>query len=199
MVNAPLCRPPTRPERHRPKGPRTMPLSRNDQERVNRLRQASQHLRTTGAPELADEVDFVLTAEGANFAKRIQWQEAEQENPNLALRMPREMRDRIKLNASRSGQTATLATQAVIGLNKFLNGEFMPPRPQRAPRGTAAEAANLNVRVNAELRQQVDEHGKKLLADGVTDWAPITSQVLIAWFVENFGQPLPDAGASGTE
>jgi hypothetical protein len=159
-----------------------VPLSRTDQDRVNQLHKASAHLRNTGAPELAEAVDFVLTDEGANFIGRLRWRETAQENPNLALVMPKALRDQIKAGAQAAGKQLT--TQAVVALNAFLNGEFVPPRPTRAPYGSGK--ANLNVRVNRELRERADEYGRKLLADGKLDWAPSTSQVLKAWFVEKF-------------
>lgn len=162
-----------------------MPLSRQDQHRVDLLKQASAHLRTTGAPEeVAEAVDFVLTDEGANFVNRLRWKETGEENPNLALRMPLALRDEIKAGVEAAGKK--LPAQAVTALNAFLDGKFVPERAAATTRGTGGPSANLNVRVNAELRRRVDEHGRQLLADGVLDWAPLTSHVLKAWFVEKF-------------
>lgn len=167
-----------------------MPLSRQDQYRVDLLKKASAHLRNTGAPtELAESVDFVLTDEGANFVSRLRWKGAEQEAPNLALRMPLAVRDQVKAMAAAEGKSLT--AQATAALNAFLDGEFTPERPERAPRGAGGTVANLNIRVNADLRRRVDEYGQKLLADGELDWAPITSNVLRSWFVDHF-TTLPD-------
>ncbi|WP_107400461.1 hypothetical protein [Streptomyces africanus] len=159
-----------------------MPLSRQDQNRVELLQQASAHLRETGAPKLAEAVDFVLTDEGANFVNRLRWKGAAEENPNLALRMPLALRDEIKAGAKAAGKSLT--AQAVTALNAFLDGKFVPE--QGAARVSGSPQAMLNVRVNAELRKRVDEHGAKLKEDGVLDWAPLTSHVLKAWFVEKF-------------
>lgn len=161
-----------------------MPLSQSDQQRVEQLHQASAHLRSTGAPQLADAVDFVLTDEGANFVSRLRWKEAGQENPNLPLLMPTVLRDRIKEGAKLEGKSLT--TQAVVALNAFLDGKFMPERPQRAPYGSKVATSNLNVRVNAELRRRVDEYGQQLKDNGTLDWAPKTTNVLKAWFAERF-------------
>ena len=162
-----------------------MPLSSRDQERVKKIQQASAHLRSTGAPELAEHVDFLLTDEGANFVNRLRWKEAADENPNLALSMPMTVRNKIKRRVAAAN--AQIPAQAVLALNAFLNGEFTPARPQELfPRGAGGPRANLNVRVNAELRREVDEHGKRLKADGVLDWEPSTSAVLKAWFVARF-------------
>lgn len=185
MVNAPT-RPPNRdPGRRRPpEGPRLVPLSRRDQERVEKIQEASVHLRETGAPELAEHVDFLLTDEGANFVNRLRWKDASEENPNLAIFMETTLRDEIKAGVTAAGKT--LPTQAVLALNAFLNGDYLPTRQENGPRGSGVSKSNLNVRVNGDLRQRVDEHGKKLLEDGVLDWAPRTSHVLKSWFVEKF-------------
>jgi hypothetical protein len=159
-------------------------LSRRDQDRVEQLRQASAHLRETGAPKLADAVDFVLTDEGANFIGRLRWKETAEENPNLPLSMPTVLRDLIKKNAAAQGKNLT--TQAVVALNAFLAGDFVPQRQERGKPGTALPKSNLNIRVNRELRAQVDAHGRKLMEDGVLDWAPLTSHVLKAWYAEKF-------------
>lgn len=183
-------RPPGHPRtgQRPPRGPRPVPLSRQDQHRVELLKQASAHLRETGAPkELAETVDFVLTDEGANFVSRLRWKEAAEENPNLAIRMPTVLRDEIKERVKVAGKS--LPTQAVTALNAFLDGEYVPVRPERAPRGGTGSVSNLNVRVNAELRRQVDEHGRRLMADGSLDWEPLTSHVLRSWFVEKFTTP----------
>jgi hypothetical protein len=164
-----------------------VPLSPRDQERVEKIQQASAHLRRTGEPQLAEHVDFLLTDEGANFVNRLRWKEASEENPNLAIFMPTSVRDEIKAGVKRAG--TALPTQAVLALNAFLNGTYLPARQESARRGSGGSKSNLNVRVNADLRRRVDEHGKQLLADGVLDWAPRTSHVLKSWFTEKFTAP----------
>ncbi|MGW5989524.1 hypothetical protein ACWFRT_13495 [Streptomyces anulatus] len=180
-----------------------MALSRQDQHRVDLLKKASAHLRETGAPtELADSVDFVLTDEGARFVSRLRWKDLEEESPNLAIRMPRVVRDEIKANVQKKdeamkkdGSTAalkkgtSLSMEAAAALNAFLTDEYTPLRPVRGEH--EGPVANLNIRVNADLRRRVDEYGQKLLADGELDWAPITSQVLRSWLIDNF-TTLPD-------
>ncbi|CAK7288575.1 hypothetical protein [Streptomyces misionensis] len=162
-----------------------MPLSRQDQNRVDLLKKASAHLRSTGAPEeLAEVVDFVMTDEGANFVNRLRWKGAEQENPNLAIRMPLALREEIKTGAQAAGKSLT--TQAVAALNAFLDGKYVPFDPKEEDVFRGGPQAMLNIRVNAELRRHADEYGAKLKADGVLDWAPLTSHVLKAWFVEKF-------------
>lgn len=160
-----------------------MALSRQDQHRVDLLKKASAHLRDTGAPtELADSVDFVLTDEGARFVSRLRWKDLEQESPNLAVRMPRALRDEIKTTVQQ--KDTSLPVEAAAALNAFLTDEYTPLRPVRGEH--EGPVANLNIRVNADLRRRVDEYGQKLLADGELDWAPITSQVLRSWLIDNF-------------
>ncbi|MFJ1782484.1 hypothetical protein ACIOKA_37895 [Streptomyces anulatus] len=160
-----------------------MALSRQDQHRVDLLKKASAHLRENGAPtELADTVDFVLTDEGARFVSRLRWKDLEQESPNLAVRMPRALRDEIKTTVQRKG--TSLPAEAAAALNAFLADDYTPLRPVRGEH--EGPVANLNIRVNADLRRRVDKYGQKLLADGELDWAPITSQVLRSWLIDNF-------------
>lgn len=163
-----------------------MPLNRDDHKRVSQLQQASTHLRETGAPELADAVDFVLTDEGRKFIGRISWQKTGQEKPNLAMQMPETLRDQVKAKAAAAG--ANLEAEAQKALEDFLAGSFTPAPVQRAPRGQAPKKVNLNVRVNAGLRRQADELGKQLLADGELDWAPLASHVIVSWFTDRVAE-----------
>lgn len=195
MVNAPT-RPPNRDRNRRrpPRGPRLVPLSRDDDKRVTRIKEASAHLRSGGParPELADAVDFLLTEEGRKFIGRLSWQSTAQQKPNLAMEMPETLRDAIKAKASAAG--ASLEAEAGHALNEFLAGRFTPAQPERSPRGQALKKVNLNVRVDKALRGQADELGRTLLQDGELDWAPRTSHVIVSWFTdrvdEDFRNPV---------
>ena len=188
MANAPPRPPNHRMRRRPPRGPRLVPLSRDDNQRITQLQLASTHLRETGAPELAEAVDFVLTDEGRKFIGRISWQKTGQEKPNLAMQMPETLRDEIKAKAAAAG--ASLEAEAQKALEEFLAGSFTPARPERAPRGQAqaVRKVNLNVRVNAALRRQADELGKQLLADDELDWSPLASNVIVSWFTDRAGE-----------
>lgn len=183
MVNAPT-RPPGRSRNGRrpPRGPRLVPLSRDDHKRVELTKQAAEHLRTGGParPELADAVDFLLTDEGRKFLVRLGWQDTAQKKPNLPMEIPETLRDAIKAKAAAAG--ANLEAEAEHALNEFLAGRFTPAQPERSPRGQAPKKVNLNVRVDRALRGQADELGAQLLADGELDWAPRTSHVIVSWF-----------------
>lgn len=185
MVNAPT-RPPNRDRNRRrpPRGPRLVPLSRDDNNRVTHIKEAAAHLRSGGParPELADAVDFLLTEEGRKFIGRLAWQNVAQQKPNLAMEIPETLRDAIKSKASAAG--ASLEAEAEHALNEFLAGRFTPAQPERSLRGQAPKKVNLNVRVDKALRAQADELGKQLLADGELDWAPRTSHVIVSWFTD---------------
>lgn len=193
MVNAPT-RPPNRDRSRRrpPEGPRLVPLSRSDKERVEKIKEASAHLRSTGAPKLAEHVDFLLTDEGRKFVGRLSWQERAEETPNFGIWMPIELRDEIKAKAAAAG--AHLESEAAHALTEFVEGRFTPAQPQRAARGQAGKKANLNIRINAGLRARADEMGRELLEEGELDWAPSTSPILVSYFMdrveENFRDPI---------
>ena len=193
MAN-PRMRPPTRERDRRrpPKGPRLVPLSRDDQQRFTQLQQAAAHLRQTGAAAEADAVDFVLTEDGRKFINRLAWKDREEQKPNLAMQMPETLRDDIKAKAAVTG--ANLEAEAQHALEEFLAGRFNPAQPKRAAHGQTPKKVNLNVRVDAALRAQADELGKQLLDEGELDWAPRASHVIVSWFTdrveEGFRNPI---------
>lgn len=189
MAHTPTCPPSqSRMRRRPPRGPRPVPLSRDDQNRVDQLHAVSAHLRSTGVPEFADRVDFVLTKEGMAFIGRLrresmQGQADEATVPaNLPMYMDRAQRDEIKAAAKTA--SANLGFEAEHALKQFLVGVFTPAQSKRERRGTAAPKANLNVRVDAVLRREADKLGQALLADGELDWAPLASNVIVSWFVD---------------
>lgn len=189
MVNAPT-RPPNRhrDRRRPPRGTRLVPLSRDDQQRVELTKQAAAHLRTGGParPDLADAVDFLLTDEGRKFIGRLAWQDTAQQKPNLAMEIPETLRDAVKAKAAAVG--ASLEAEAERALREFVAGRFTPAQPERAPRGQAPKKVNLNVRVDKALRAQADELGRQLLAEGELDWAPRTSHVIVSWFTDRLDE-----------
>lgn len=194
MANAPTRHPPNRGRdgRRPPKGPRLVPISRDDQQRVDNLHKAAAHLRETGAPELAETVEFVLTSDGRRFINNLAWKPREQEVPNLAMGMTESLRSDIKSKAVSAG--ANLEAEAARALEEFLAGRFTPAQPERFPHGHTPKKVNLNVRVRADLRKRADELGQQLLDDGELDWAPRASHVIVSWFTdrvaEDFRNPI---------
>lgn len=116
-----------------PRGPRTVALRPEDNERVQQLTQASAYLRTLAsaadasdeaaqkAPELkdgvslrkmADAVDFVMTPEGRSFVNRLRVQRLREEEAegkygqNLAIAMPLAVREDIKERVAKAAKAA---------------------------------------------------------------------------------------------
>jgi hypothetical protein len=166
-----------------------VPVSR-DNERIAKLRQASAHLRAGGParPDLADEVDFVLTDEGARFLNRLRWGSVADQSPNLAMNVTPALRARLKALASENGKKLDQIVQE--GFERYIAGTWLPPEPIKRPRGSGSETVNLNVRTDAgqreKLRQLKDERSRELGFKVADAW------VALAWLLEEFGIPDED-------
>lgn len=167
-----------------------MPVSR-DNERIAKLRQASTHLRAGGParPELADEVDFLLTEEGARFLNRLRWGAVAEQSPNLAMNVTPELRARLKALASENGKKLDQIVQE--GFERYIAGTWMPPEPPpKRPRGSGSETVNLNIRTDAgqrdKLRQLKDQRSRELGFKVADAW------VALAWLLEEFGLDAED-------
>ncbi|MGW2520547.1 hypothetical protein ACWC09_26730 [Streptomyces sp. NPDC001617] len=164
-----------------------MPLSRADQQRLTLLQEAATHLREqAGMPEHAAVIDFVMTPEGGNFVKRLNWQERDEGVPNFAFQVPKALRDDIKAEAAVAG--ANLEAEAEHALKQFLAGAFTPAQPQKYAKGQTPAKVNLNIRVSRELRQAADALGRQLLEDGELDWAPLASHVLASYLADRVAE-----------
>lgn len=179
-----------------------MALRPDDKKRVDHLTEAAAHLRSEGRTEWADTLDFVLTPDGRAFVNRLRVDRLREEEAegkfgqNLALGMPLEVREEIKANVARADrenpttdpkERITLQNEATKALEAFLAGEFVPPKPQRATRGSFEKKVNLNIRLDPkrpELRQRAEDFG----ADNAAGfgWAPRASHIIIGWLVEHF-------------
>jgi hypothetical protein len=164
-----------------------VPVSRDDDKRIANLRQASAHLRSTGAPEeLAQTVDFVLTEEGARFINRLRWGSVADDNPNLAMSVTPDLRARLKALASENGTTLEKVIRE--GFDRYITGRWLPPEPVKRRRGV--EKVNLNVRTDAgqrdKLRKLKDERSRELGFKVADAW------IALAWLMEEFGIPDED-------
>lgn len=157
-----------------------MPVSKDDQKRIDQLQEAATVLRSHQREDLAGAVDFVQTPQGARMIQRLSWSAQADDKPNYPLTLDEGLRDEIKARAKAAG--ATLTAEAEAGLQAYIDGKFLPERPAKAKPGTAKPKKNLNVRMSEELRRAAEDHGEKLLEDGVLDWIPRVSQILIPWF-----------------
>src|SRR5690348_16348434 len=172
--NAPTRRPKSYPDRRRsPKGRRSVAGSIRD-----RLTTAAAHLKNLGDAEAA-EAERLHQDEEAASAHRDRADEAY----DAAAAVESIMAPRGYLLLRRQEQTAP-ASPLTVTLNEDLNrtllaageefgvvfsglaeeayrlvrdSEWLPPKPTKAARGTGGKKAVLNVRVDAVLRQEVQE------------------------------------------
>jgi len=181
-------------------------LRPEDQQRVNDLTETAAFLRANGKEEWADTVDFIRTPEGIKFVNRLRVDRLRRETEegkygqNLAIAMPLVVREEIKTSVAQAQREnpnpqnpITVSSEAGKALQAFVDGEFVPVRPVRAARGSAEKTANLNVRVDADLRQRAEDFG----ADNAAKfgWAPRASHIITAWLVQKF----TEVGAKAAE
>lgn len=190
MRSTPPTRPPNRSRNGQgpPKGPRTVPVSRNDKQRTEGLQEVSAHLRDTGQPEFAERVDFVLTEEGAKFLNRMRWGAVADENPNLAISVTPTLRARLKALASENGEKLDAIVRK--GFAQYIVGEWVPPQPPKPSRNLGLEKVNLNVRTDGEQRALMRE----LKADRSQElgYTVADAWVALAWLLEEFGLTVED-------
>ncbi|KKZ72084.1 hypothetical protein XF35_40030 [Streptomyces platensis subsp. clarensis] len=128
-------------------------MARSTSESIRaRLVVASDKLRPTD-PLLADALDEVLAPRGWELLK-LKPATRSGGNPNLAIPMPRDVREQLKALASES-----LTADVNEAFTAFLAGKFVPDAPVRARRnsGATAETVNLNVTPDRDLMQQVKD------------------------------------------
>jgi hypothetical protein len=158
----------------------------------SQLNAAAARLREVDSPELADAVDLVLAPNGWGRLRRSAPEaggSADTLSPNLPIQMLKATREEIhaavaEAAAANPGQDISVPTEARKALEAFLDGTFVPDQPKRAARGTGGEKANLNVRVDASLRERAEDFGADHAAE--FGWAPRASHVIGAWLVDRF-------------
>ncbi|TXS68912.1 hypothetical protein EAO76_26465 [Streptomyces sp. sk2.1] len=123
----------------------------------SRLTAAATKLRKVNEPDLADAIDTVLAPNGWGRLRRSDPATSNSLDRNMAMRMPAEWREQIKTRAEAAGDK--LAKEVNEGLQKYLDGKFVPVAPGRSPYGSGTEMPNLNVRAMDSLREQVAERG----------------------------------------
>lgn len=160
-----------------------------------KLTAAAARLREVDSPELAEAVEVVLAPTGWGRLRRSALEvsgSGADLDPNLPIGMLKSVRDEIKKNvaaaaAARPGHRISIASEARLALEAFLAGEFVPDMPERSPRGAGLEKANLNVRVNADLRKRAEDYG----ADNAAEfgWAPRASHIISSWLIARYTKP----------
>lgn len=158
----------------------------------SQLTAAAARLREVDSPDLAEAVETVLEPNGWGRLRRSAPEASGSGStldPNLPIGMLKAVRDEIKANVAaaarkRPGAGISIAAEAETALKAFLAGKFVPEQPERAPRGAGLEKANLNVRVDASLRQRAEDFG----ADNAAEfgWAPRASHIIAAWLTARY-------------
>jgi hypothetical protein len=158
-----------------------VPAPRDDDKRIAKLRQASAHLRSTGAPELAEEVDFVLTEDGARFLNRLRWGAVAEGQPNLAIGITPELRADLKALASENGKKLDQIVRE--GFDRYIAGTWLPPEPVKRTRGL--EKVNLNLRTDAGQRERLRE--LKPSRSEELGYQVADAWIALAWLLDEFG------------
>lgn len=160
MVSTPTTRPHTRPRngRRAPRGPHAVPLKPEDQQRRNRLTQAIKVLssESVGQPDLAAEIEYVLSPKGPGFVKRLHDDARGVERikqSTLNIRMPKERRDQINRRADATGEVLTEIVEN--GFRRWLEGDFVLKVESRVWPGSSGESVNLSVTPSPVLRSEV--------------------------------------------
>lgn len=163
----------------------------------SQLTAAAARLREVDSPELAEAVELTLTPTGWGRLRRSAAEvsgsgSSDSLPPNLPIYMVTAIRDEIYRNvaaaaAARPGEDISVASEAAAALEAFLAGEFVPDKPERAPRGTGGKKGNLNVRVDAALRKDAEDFGADHAAD--FGWAPRASHIIAAWLIAKYTTP----------
>lgn len=166
--------------------------------RIKRLaKSGAATLREQGKTQEADAVDFLLSPSGWPMLGRLRAGEGGSSlHPNLPIQMVATVRDEIKANVAKAAEKAARAgsdevvsipAEAEKALRAFLAGEFTPEQPARVARGAGQEKANLNVRVDAQLRKDAEDYG----ADNAAEfgWAPRASHIIAAWLIGKYTTP----------
>lgn len=124
-----------------------------------RLAAGAAKLRQAGADDEANAIDEILAPSGWGLLRRAE----AAANPeragerNLAIPLPKDIRDEIKARAAANGDVITRVVNE--GFEKYLAGKFTPKQPQRSAWGSGEVKANLNVRPSGELRDRVEQEG----------------------------------------
>jgi hypothetical protein len=139
----------------------------------DRLNIAAQHLEDAGFAESAADVRAVA-APGGWTLLRARGVKDGPTGTNLPLTMDRSLRDALKARADELG--VTLGSVVADGFRKVVAGEWLPPKLARSKSG---DKVVLNVRVDDELRRQVDAMKGELTAQA--GYRVTQSSIAIAW------------------
>ncbi|MFE4915770.1 hypothetical protein ACFRCX_30160 [Streptomyces sp. NPDC056652] len=181
-----------------------MALRPDDQQRRDNLVAAANTLRTTGHPDLAGAVDYVLSPLGPDFLARLN--PAAVVSSNLPIKMTEERRALINEGAGKEAKLRRETVRIVLakivdeGFARWLAGDFEPRWEPKAGRGAGPKLVILNTHPNADLHAKVAACCRELKGDR---FAPgrnvypgnVAAYALFAYF--GIGPYAPDAVTAG--
>lgn len=155
-------------------------------------------LRAAGDTETAAAMQYV-----ADYAQAAAQAEvdaaAKRPSDNRTLSVTRGFKHRVQRLAKAEG--ASIPDVVRKSLEDYLDGEWTPTIPDRAPRGQAVRGTSskkviLNVRVPHEVWDAANEHGKTFKVSPKANSKVTASAVSIAALVERFGEATADDEAA---
>lgn len=141
-------------------------------------------LNDAGAAGLAESAKILLDY-AEEQAERAIAKRANDSRETRSLRVTAEFRTKVHADAAEDG--AVISDIVVQSLRDFVNGEWAPPAPQRAPRGTNLTKVGLNVRVPQELWDAANDRGKDVAEIAQRGYKLTAESVGIAALRERFG------------
>lgn len=148
------------------------------------MERAVERLREIGSHDLADAVEEALSPNGWGLL-RSSSPGGDRAAPNMPVRMDARIREHVKKAVMKDGTTVTAKVNE--GLRLFIDGKFMPEKPERAPRGGGGEGGNLNTRPDPHLKKRADEIGEMM--SGAQGWKIRASAVARAYLLELYPPP----------
>ncbi|MGS2592098.1 hypothetical protein [Streptomyces hebeiensis] len=147
-----------------------MPLNPRDRQRRDNLVKAAQVLRSTPEhADLADDIDYVLSPDGALFVNRLRKHgEADAGGPkteqpdNMPIRIPE---DRLKVLQQGRKDGVNLTEVVENGFRDWLTGKFELRLEPRAKRGSAPTSGIVNIRPHQDLQDTVAAKCERVRAE----------------------------------
>lgn len=191
MRNAPTTRPPTRSDGGRRPAERT-PVARDrrltPQIAHAHLVVAADRFDESGDKDIAETMRILAGPRGWELLKPPPVTSGQRTyGLYMASSVKKRLEDAARAIADKSGKAPLTVLAEVVneGWQKFLDGEFEPVKPVRAPRGKAPAKENLNVRPNNELRVRVEEAAKA--ASEELGWEITPGKVAMSYLFDEFG------------
>jgi hypothetical protein len=155
--------------------------------------------RTAGATEL-DAVETVFAYAEQEARRALERQAAQYaSNPNHSLRVTKAFAKHVRARAEaekEEGDEGAMARTVRESLEEFISGDWMPPAPQRDPRGSNTEKIGLNVRVPKAIWDAANDLGKDPAAVQARGYKLTAASISIAALMEAY--PLPKSKQDST-